>query len=249
MSLNNLARIRVVLVETTHPGNIGASARAMKAMGLSRLYLVNPRQFPCAEATARAAGADDLLVKARVCPSLAEALQGCGWIAGTSARARAIAWPVLDPRACGVCVIEAAARGEAALVFGREHSGLTNEELELCHVMVRIPTVPEFSSLNLAAAVQILAYEIRQAALQREAVPWALNAAKTPLATAEQMAYLYRHIEQVMTEIGFFDPEKPRRLMRRVKRLFNRAQLDQNEVNILRGFLAAVQERMLRKSG
>lgn len=243
MSLSHLAKVRVVLVQTTHPGNIGASARAMKAMGLSRLYLVNPHQFPCAEATARASGADDLLVNAVVCPSLAEALEGCGWVAGTSARSRSIAWPVLDPRSCGIQILEAAARGEAALVFGREHSGLTNEELELCHVMVRIPTVPEFSSINLAAAVQILAYEIRQAAASQEAVAEALNAAKTPLATAEQMAQLYRHIEAVMIEVGFYDPAKPRRLMRRVRRLFNRAQLDQNELNILRGFLAAVQKK------
>jgi tRNA (cytidine32/uridine32-2'-O)-methyltransferase len=179
-----------------------------------------------------------------VCASLAEALQGCGWVAGTSARVRTLAWPVLAPRHCGVHLLAAAAQGEAALVFGREHSGLTNEELELCHRMVRIPTVPEFSSLNLAAAVQILAYEIRQAALPQEAVPEALDAVETPLATAEQMAQLYRHIEVVMTEVGFYDPEKPRRLMRRVKRLFNRAQLDQKEMNILRGFLAAVQEHI-----
>jgi tRNA (cytidine32/uridine32-2'-O)-methyltransferase len=247
MPLINLAKIRIVLVETTHPGNIGASARAIKAMGLSQLYLVRPRQFPCAEATARASGADDLLVNAKVCQSLLEAIEGCGWVAATSARSRALAWPVIDPRACGTRAVEAAIQEEAALVFGREHSGLTNAELELCHAMVKIATVPQFSSLNLAAAVQIIAYEIRQAALQRTILLNELKSAPTPLATAEQMAHLYRHIEQIMTEVGFFDPTKPRRLMRRVKRLFNRAQLDHNEVNILRGFLAAVHERLGRR--
>ncbi len=239
-----LANIRFVLVETTHPGNIGASARALKTMGLRRIHLVKPSRFPCVEATAMASGADDLLVHAEICETLEQALNGCGLVVGTSARARAIPWPVLDPHACGQRVVDAATHGEVAIVFGREHSGLTNEELELCHAMVTIPTEPGFSSLNLAAAVQILAYEIRQSALELQAIPPEAQRSDSPPATSEQMQELYAHLERVMTEVGFFDPAKPRRLMRRLRRLFNRAELDQNEMNILRGFLAAVEERL-----
>jgi len=186
-----------------------------------------------------ASGADDLLVDAVVCESLSEAVRGAGLVVGTSARLRAIPWPLMDPRACGERAVEAARYGEVALVFGREHSGLTNEEVDLCHVLVKIPTVPDFSSLNLAAAVQILAYEIFQAA--RGAEVTAEPFLETSLATEEQMEQFYAHLEATMVEVGFFDPAKPRRLMRRLRRLFNRAQLDQNEMNILRGLLASVQ--------
>jgi tRNA (cytidine32/uridine32-2'-O)-methyltransferase len=233
-----------VLVETTHPGNIGASARALKTMGLRRIHLVNPSRFPCVEATAMASGADDLLVNAVICKNLEEALSGCGLVVGTSARLRAIPWPVLDPRACGQRAAQAAVHGEVAIVFGREHSGLTNDELELCHAMVRIPAAPDFSSLNLAAAAQILAYEIRHSALDHEAAASEPQRQDSPPATLEQMQELYTHLERVMTEVGFYDPAKPRRLMRRLRRLFNRMELDQNEMNILRGFLAAVEDKL-----
>ncbi|MCG3142963.1 MAG: tRNA (cytidine/uridine-2'-O-)-methyltransferase TrmJ [Gammaproteobacteria bacterium] len=240
---NPLRRIRVVLVEPTHPGNIGAAARAMKTMGLHNLALVRPHEFPCAAATAMAAGADDLLVRAQVADSLQETLGGCGWVIGTSARTRTIPWPVHDPREAAGRALAMAGEAEVAVVFGREHAGLTNDELELCQAVVRIPSDPDFGSLNLGAAVQVLAYELRMQWLagQQAAAVEMVNDA--PPATSDDMARLYAHLEETMIETGFLDPVKPRRLMRRVRRLFNRAGLDRNEVNIIRGFLTAVQDR------
>ena len=244
MMERSLSGIRIVLVEPTHPGNIGAAARAMKTMGLTRVTLVKPKQFPCAEATAMAAGADDLLVRAQVCEHLGEALAGCGWVVGTSARSRAIPWPVLDPRAAALQIISATAQGDVAVVFGREHAGLSNEEVELCQAMVQIPSDPEFSSLNLAAAVQVLTYELRVAALKDGEAPALETVSDSPPATSDELERFYAHLEDALVRVGFHDPAKPRRLMRRLRRLFNRARLDQNEVNILRGFLTAVQERL-----
>ncbi|MCC6715221.1 MAG: RNA methyltransferase [Gammaproteobacteria bacterium] len=240
---NPLRRIRVVLVEPTHPGNIGAAARAMKTMGLHNLALVRPHEFPCAAATAMAAGADDLLVRAQVADSLQETLGGCGWVIGTSARTRTIPWPVHDPREAAGRALAMAGEAEVAVVFGREHAGLTNDELELCQAVVRIPSDPDFGSLNLGAAVQVLAYELRMQWLagQQAAAVEMVNDA--PPATSDDMARLYAHLEETMIETGFLNPAKPRRLMRRVRRLFNRAGLDRNEVNIIRGFLTAVQDR------
>lgn len=235
-----LSRIRIVLVETTHPGNIGATARAMKSMGLSRLCLVEPARFPSAEATARAAGADDLLAAARISATLPEALSGCGLVLGTTARARTIPWPVQDPGGAAARVLEYAAAAEVALVFGRERIGLTNDEVELCHGLIRIPTDPRFSSLNIASAVQILAYEIYRQALTGQAA--GDSPSDAPPATSEELERLYEHLERAMRHTGFYDPAKPRRLLRRVRRLFNRAALDRNEVQILRGFLASVEE-------
>jgi len=239
-----LARIRLVLVGTSHPGNIGGAARAMKAMGLSRLYLVQPQRFPCAEATARASGADDLLVHAMVCDELASAVADCHLVVGTSARERRLPWPLLDPRQCGeLAVNEAAAGSEVALVFGREHSGLSNEELALCQRAVRIPTVPDFSSLNLAAAVQVLAYELRMAAgtAVEDDIAGRLDR-QVPPATREELAALHHHLLAAMTAVGFFEPDQPRQLPRRLARLLAKADLDHNEVQILRGFLAAVEK-------
>lgn len=238
-----LTRIRIVLVEPTHPGNIGAAARAMKTMGLRSLALVSPREFPCAAATAMAAGADDLLVRAQVADSLQAALDGCGWVIGTSARTRTIPWPVLDPREAATRVLAKAENTEVAVVFGREHSGLTNDELELCQAVVQIPSDPDFSSLNLGAAVQIMAYEVRMKWLAGQQAGAVEMVNDSPPATSDDMARLYAHLEQTMIETGFLDPAKPRRLMRRVRRLFNRAGLDRNEVNIIRGFLTAVQAK------
>ncbi|MGH8578840.1 MAG: RNA methyltransferase [Gammaproteobacteria bacterium] len=231
-----------VLVGTTHPGNIGAAARAMKSMGLRRLALVQPKHFPCAEATAMASGADDLLAEAEIWSSLADALRDYTTVVATSARQRRIDWPEMDPRHCAREVARLATQQRVAVVFGREHSGLTNDELEYCNAMVRIPTVSGFSSLNLAAAVQILAYEIYLARGARVGVheppP---TVVQTPRASTEAMVQFYAHLQQTMTDVGFYDPQKPRRLMRRLRRLFNRAGLDKDEVQILRGFLAAVQ--------
>jgi len=225
--------VRIVLVEITHPGNIGAAARAMKNMGLSQLYLVRPQGFPSAEATARAAGADDLLARAMVCDDLDEALTGCGLVFGASARARKISWPQLDPRAAAARV--ASVGEKAAVVFGREHAGLTNEELDRCTHLLTIPTVPEFSSLNVAAAVQVVSYELRMAT-----APPAAAADQARLATAEQRERFYQHLEQVLLDLEFLDPANPKHLMRRLRRLFNRVELDENEVHILRGILTAV---------
>jgi TrmH family RNA methyltransferase len=213
----------------------------MKTMGLTRLGLVAPCRFPLAEATARAAGADDVLYHAGVYPSLPEALTGCGLVVGTSARRRGIAWPGSDPRRAAAEILGAARHGEVALVFGPEHSGLANVELESCQLMVSIPTAPEFSSLNLAAAVQLMAYEIRQAALAASPLPERPEARP---ATAEELGRLYAHLEETLVAVGFLDPANPRRLMHRLKRLFNRARPDHTEINILRGFLTAITRRV-----
>jgi len=239
-----LSRIRIVLVEPTHPGNIGAAARAMKTMGLRRLHLVAPREFPSAVATAFAAGADDLLVAAEVSATLPAAVAGCSLIIGTSARDRRIAWPAETPRDCAVRLMNMPPTTEAAVVFGREHAGLTNAEIEHCHMMMRIPTHPDFSSLNLAAAVQVIAYELRVAVERVADQKFPSAALHSPPVTSDDMERLYAHLEQTLIEVGFLDPDKPRRLMRRLRRLFSRTGVDEHEYNILRGFLAAVQERI-----
>ncbi len=236
----HLSNIRVVLVQTSHPGNIGAAARAMKNMGLSRLYLVDPAHFPHADATTRASGADDLLAEAVVCERLEEALVGCSLVLGASARQRTIRWPQLDPREAAARVNTLDAGSSVAFVFGREHAGLTNEELEQCHYLLHIPADPAFSSLNLAAAVQVVSYELRMAALagsSRQEAP----AENRLLATADELADFYRHLEKMMIDIGFLDPNNPRQLMRRLRRLFNRSHLDRMELNILRGIFSAAQ--------
>lgn len=238
----SLANVRIVLVGTTHPGNIGAAARAMHTMGLSRLYLVSPKRFPCAEATARASGADDLLAQAEVCTSLPQAIAGCRIVFGLSARSRNISWPFLEARACGALAAAEAATGEAALVFGREHSGLSNTELDHCNYLVHIPTNPEYGSLNLAAAVQVIAYEVRMAAMAGGHLPLKGPIELSPALTDEIEGF-FRHLEQALMEIGFLDPSRPRLLMRRLRRLFFRARLDTQEVNILRGILTAAQDK------
>jgi tRNA (cytidine32/uridine32-2'-O)-methyltransferase len=239
-------RLRIVLVETSHPGNIGAAARAMKTMCLSELVLVNPAEFPHADASARASGAVDLLERARVVKTLDEALAGCALVAGTSARRRGLGPPELMPRECVQRVYAAAAGGqETALVFGRERTGLTNEELGRCHLLVNIPSNPEYGSLNLAAAVQVLGYEYMLAA---GSAPAPVEQDTTP-ATAEEMERLYEHLESAALATGFLDPANPKHLMRRLRRLFNRAQPDQNEVHILRGLLSALQNPKARRRG
>lgn len=236
-----LNRIRIVLVATSHAGNIGAAARAMKTMGLSRLVLVAPQSFPDPEATARSVGAENILQAAQVAASLDEAIRDCQLVIGTSARSRRIAWPTLSPDAAATRALGEAATHEVAILFGRERTGLTNEELDRCHALVHIPTDPEFSSLNLAAAVQIVAYELRRAMLTTTDLPGPVtDALGETLASAAEVQRFYEHLEQVMTETGFLDPENPKLLMRRLMRLYNRAHLTANEVNILRGILTAV---------
>ena len=231
-----LDRIRIVLCTTTHPGNIGATARAMKTMGLSRLALVTPRFFPHEQATAMASGADDVLAAAKVYASLPDALQGTTLVVGMTARARDLSHPMRPMREVAQQVAEEAQQGEVALVFGTEMSGLSNAELDACQVLANIPAQPGFSSLNLAASVQIAAYELRQALLQdRGAV-----GRDYPLASHEEMEHFYRHLERVMYGSGFLDPAQPGRLMIRLRRLFSRARVEREEVSILRGILKAL---------
>ncbi len=229
--------VSVVLVETSHPGNIGATARAMKTMSLHRLRLVSPARFPSAEASARATGAADVLHRARVCESLSEAIAGCRFVVGASARQRSLRWPMLTARECGRRVVAEAVSGEVAVVFGREQSGLTNEELKLCNALVQIPTNPDFSSLNLAMAVQVIAYEIQVAAGGEARLKTPREA---PLATAEELEHFFQHLERVLIGSGFLNPDNPRHLMLRLRRLCARAEPDSNEIAILRGILSAL---------
>jgi len=230
--------VRIVLVGTTHPGNIGAVARAMKNMGQSDLALVNPKHFPHEDATARASGATDVLDNAKVVATLGEALVDCVYVAGASARPRTIGWPTMGPRDCAERMMLEMKKGRVAAVFGPEKSGLNNDDLDLCHTLLTIPTNPDFSSLNLAMAVQVFTYELRVAS--------ALNggpgfASEAPPATGEEMEHFYAHLEKVFEDVKFLDPDNPRYLMRRMRRLFIRARPDVNEVNILRGFLTAIE--------
>lgn len=238
--------IRIVLVETSHPGNIGAAARAMKTMGLSQLALVNPASFPSAEATARAAGADDILANARVCTSVAEAVDDCGLVLATSARIRRIGQPLLTPEQTAERALQESAQHPVAILFGRERSGLTNEEMALAHALVHIDTEESFSSLNLASAVQILAYELRR--LQRQGVATAkLSEDDEPPASGERMQGLFDHMQEALLEIRYLHPEKPHTLMMRLQRLFKRARPSDTEVNILRGMLSAAQKAARRE--
>jgi len=239
--------IRIVLVAPSHPGNIGAAARAMKNMGLSTLVLVNPRQFPHPEASARASGADDVLQAACIVPSLAAALAGCGYVTATTARDRDQYFRVLDVRAAAARLVAESSRAPAAVVFGAERSGLSNEELEMAHALIRIPASPQYASLNLAMAVQVVAYELHRA--RAAAPPLALPLA-APLASTQEMERLFAHFAEVLEGIDFRDrTESGTHLMTRIRRLLQRAELDQNEVNILRGILTAVQNRRRTAGG
>ena len=232
--------IRIVLVEPSHPGNIGAVARAMKNMALEELVLVRPKQFPHAEATARASGADDVLARARVVETLAEALSGCGFVAATTSRDRDQNFRVLDVRAAAERIAIEARRSPAAVLFGAERTGLLNEELDAAHVLIRIPANTAYLSLNLGMAVQLVAYELFRACTN----PVVADVRSTPLATPEEMERLYVHFEQVMELVDFRDrTQSGTNLMNRIRRFLQRAELDQNEANILRGFLTAVENR------
>ena len=240
-----LEHIHIVMVSTTHSGNIGAAARAMKNMGLSRLTLVDPIAAIDDEAIARAAGAADILTNARIVATLEEAIADCGLVVGTSARSRHIPWPLMNPRQCAAKVAEVIPVGnEVALVFGRESSGLTNEELHLCHAHVHIPTNPDYSSLNVAQAIQVLSYEMRMALVEQDVseqgvwgVTW-----DYPLATHGELDGFFNHLESTLTDVGFLNPNEPKQLMSRLRRLFQRAAPDKTEVSILRGILATVQK-------
>lgn len=236
--------IRIVLVDTSHPGNIGAAARAMKNMGLGQLVLVRPRQFPDAEATARAAGATDLLERAVTVGSIAEAVADCGLVIGASARPRSANWAVLEPAAAATRLVEATASRAAAVLFGSERNGLSNEDMAVCHALLTIPANPDYESLNLAQAVQVVCWEIRKAsgAGLRRLPP------EAPPASAEQMARLREHLAVVLPVIGFDDPRNLANLLARIERLLARAEPDEKEVQILRGLLTAV-ERSVERGG
>lgn len=236
------ADIRVVLVETSHPGNIGAVARSMKNMGLAQLVLVRPKEFPHPEASARASGATDVLESARVVDTLAEGLADCGLIVATTARDRDQNVRVLDVRDAAARVVEESARGPVALLFGNERTGLTNDELALAHLLLRIPANPVYSSLNLAMAVQLVSYEVYRARGARHVAVAPVGA--VPLATGAEMERLYAHLAEVLEQVGFRDrTASGTNLMERIRRFINRAELDQNEANILRGIFTAIQGR------
>ena len=257
-----LANVRIVLVAPTHPGNIGAVARAMRTMGLRDLRLVRPRRFPSAEATERAAGAFDVLDRARVVDDLPAALADCRWAVATTARPRRLEWVQLDPEGAARELVRRAASGPVAAVFGRESAGLANDEIDRCQAVLRIPTDPDFRSLNVAAAVQIAAYEIARAAARAETggdAGAATTGGRDPgggegdeggdagegrvgEVTAADLERLFAHFETALADIGYLDPERPRLLMRRVRRLVVRADIDRAELNILRGILGAAQQ-------
>ena len=235
MSTDLLSHVRIVLSHTSHPGNMGAAARAMKTMGLRALYLVNPKREIDAEAEARASGAIDVLHAARICSSLSEALRGTVYALAVSARRRELAYASHEARSAVRALMSHAGAGEVAIVFGTEMSGLTNEEILQCSALAYIPTDPDYSSLNLAAAVQVLAYEARLAALG----PLAPLTEAQPLAAHEDVEMLYAHLERSLLASGFLNPAHPKRLLPRLRRLFGRANLEKEEVNILRGMLTA----------
>ncbi len=221
---------------TTHPGNIGAVARAMKNMNMTNLSLVSPKIFPSAEATSRASGADDVLARATVCSDLQEAIADCELVIGASARSRTISWPEINPRDCAEKVVIQEPGRQVAIVFGRENSGLKNHELDLCHFLLRIPCNSEYSSLNLAAAVQIVCYELFVACGYKDDVQIG-DRGLQPLATATQVESFYTHLSEALVDIGFMHPDKSKTIMRRLRRIYNRIQLDTKELDILRGIL------------
>lgn len=239
-----LSSIRIVLVNTTHPGNIGGVARAMKNMGLSKLTLVEPKHPLDEQSHARAAGAEDILAAAQFVSTLAEAVADCQMVMATSARSRHIPWPIMDPREMASVISrrsQAPETGEVAIVFGREDRGLTNEELHLCQHHVCIPTAQGFSSLNIAAAVQVLAYELRMADLgdTQNVLQWGTQW-DAPLAEHAELEGMFDHLEEVAQQTGFLDPQNPRQLMTRLRRLLLRSLPDKIEVNIIRGLLTSI---------
>jgi tRNA (cytidine32/uridine32-2'-O)-methyltransferase len=237
-----LSNIRIVLVNTSHPGNIGAAARAMKTMGLSELYLVAPKVFPHVNADEMASSALDVLGQAKIVETMEQAIADCSLVVGTSARSRSIPWPMLSPREfaekAALQPRDPKAGSKIAVVFGREQSGLTNEELQCCHFHIQIPSNPAYSSLNIAAAVQVIAYELRVASEVDSLVVSASH--EDEYVSANDMHGFYEHLEKTLVQIDFLDPKVPRQLMPRLQRLFNRLRLERMELNILRGILTAI---------
>lgn len=250
MSASPFANIVLVLVGTQHPGNIGAAARALLTMGLARLRLVRPHRFPDEQADAMAAGAVSVLRTAEVYDSLEAAVEDCAWVVGTSARPRYLGDEPLTPDQAAPALLTAAESGTVALVFGCERTGLTNQELDRCHRLTMIPSNPDYSSLNIAAAVQVYTWELRRAAIAPPAQApksdpeWMKGRFRPP--TMENMEQLYDHLERVLLTTGFVDPNNPKLVMRRLRQLFNRSRPDLNEVNIVRGILTSVEKPKVR---
>jgi TrmH family RNA methyltransferase len=249
--MNMLDRIRIVMVNTSESGNIGAAARAMKTMGFSRLSLVGPKDFPSAKATARASGAADILQRAQLYDSLDDAIAECTLVVGTSTRLRTIPWPVLNPRAFAHLVSQESADADIAVVFGREDAGLTNEELRKCHYHLCIPGNPEYAVLNVAAAVQVICYELRMTCLldtdagsapQEGEMLLSTTRWDAPLCTLSEMEGFFQHFEQALLDMEFFDPTEPRNIMPRLRRLYCRTRLDRLEMNLMRGVLTRMQQ-------
>lgn len=239
-----LANIRIVLVNTSHQGNIGSAARAMKTMGLTDLVLVDPVEAPQSHASALAAGATDILASARTVATLAEAISDCQLVMATSARSRTLDWPMLAPRDAGARAVKEAQQGTVALVFGRENSGLTNEELQQSQFHVHIPANPDYSSLNLAMAVQTLSYEVRTAWLETQ--KQGPEEVQQDYPSGDDMARFYAHLEQSLSDSGFIIRQHPGQVMNKLRRLFNRARPEHNELNILRGMLSTYDKRQQR---
>ncbi|EGQ9833661.1 tRNA (cytosine(32)/uridine(32)-2'-O)-methyltransferase TrmJ [Vibrio cholerae] len=241
-----LERVKVVLVGTTHSGNIGSAARAMKVMGLSQMVLVDPQCQVDAQAIALAAGASEIALNAQIYPALEAAVADCGLVVGTSARSRTLEWPMLEPRECGEKLISEANQHSVAMVFGRERTGLTNDELQLCHYHVCVPANPEYSSLNLAMAVQLLSYEVRMAylALQQSSQSSTLQ---EEYPRHQELERFYAHLEQVIMQTEFISAQQPGQVMNKLRRMFTRARPEAQEINILRGILTSVQKSISRK--
>ncbi|EJL3955541.1 tRNA (cytosine(32)/uridine(32)-2'-O)-methyltransferase TrmJ [Vibrio cholerae] len=241
-----LERVKVVLVGTTHSGNIGSAARAMKVMGLSQMVLVDPQCQVDAQAIALAAGASEIALNAQIYPKLEAAVADCGLVVGTSARSRTLEWPMLEPRECGEKLISEANQHSVAMVFGRERTGLTNDELQLCHYHVCVPANPEYSSLNLAMAVQLLSYEVRMAylALQQSSQSSTLQ---EEYPRHQELERFYAHLEQVIMQTEFISAQQPGQVMNKLRRMFTRARPEAQEINILRGILTSVQKSISRK--
>jgi TrmH family RNA methyltransferase len=235
--------VRIVLVDTSHPGNIGGAARAMKTMGLADLALVRPKHFPSDEATARAAGADDVLAAAQVYDDLQSAIADYGWVVGASARLRTVALPIVDPHEAAATMWQRLAQNRVAVLLGPEQSGLTNDDLARCQQLVHIPANPKFSSLNLAMAVQVLCYELRMAVPNKPLPPGRINKSvpsEGRLATAAELEGLHEHLERLLTESEFLHPAHQKQVKLKLRRIFHKATLEENELNILRGALTSL---------
>ncbi|MDX1694284.1 MAG: TrmJ/YjtD family RNA methyltransferase [Ketobacteraceae bacterium] len=243
--------IRIVMMNTSDSGNIGAAARAIKTMGFSRLYLVEPKDYPSGKATARASGAADVLHRAVVTSTLDEALEGANLVVGTSARMRSIPWPVMTPREFAAMLQSERDDSQVAIVFGREDSGLTNDELRRCHYHVSIPGNPDYGVLNVAAAIQLICYDLRMTLIEAEKAGDTTEKPQmilsrtewdAPLVSSGDMERFFQHLEQTLLDIRFYDPNNPRQILTRIRRLFSRTRLDQLEMNLMRGILARVQQ-------